>query len=97
MSKSFVIYYTPGASWKTDKPFMEQDLRAHGAYMKELYDKDQLTHGGPFLDSTGGMSIIRAEDMDEAKAILAADPAIINGVFKATLHPWFSVDWDSYG
>lgn len=96
MSKLFVIYYTPGESWQDGKPFTEQRLMDHGAYMKQLYDKGQLTHGGPFLDSTGGISIIKAENIEDAQAILAADPAIVNGVFKASLHPWFSVNWDEY-
>lgn len=96
MSKLFVIYYTPGKSWQDGKPFSEQDLRAHGAYMKKLYDNNQLLHGGPFLDSSGGMSIIQTESMESAEAILDADPAIVSGVFNGRLHPWFSVNWDDY-
>jgi uncharacterized protein YciI len=97
MSKLFVIYYTPGASWQDGKPFSEQDLRSHGAYMKQLYDNNQLLHGGPFLDDSGGISIIKAESIEQAQAILDADPAIVNAVYKGRLHPWFSVDWDNYG
>ena len=96
MSKLFVIYYTPGDSWQEGKPFMEQDLLAHGAYMKELYDDEVLTHGGPFLDDSGGMSIIKAESLEAAQAIVDADPGVVNGVFRARLHPWFSVNWDDY-
>ena len=96
MSKLFVIYYTPGPAWQADKPFSEQRLLEHGKYMKQLYDNGQLTHGGPFLDSSGGLSIIQAGDLESAGAIVAADPAVLTGVFKASLHPWFSVNWDTY-
>lgn len=96
MSQLFVIQYTPGPTWDPEKPVFEQNLRAHGGYMKQLYDAGQLTHGGPFTDNSGGLSIIRADDLEAAQAILAADPAIIDGVFVATLHPWLSVDWNSY-
>ena len=97
MSKLFVVHYVPGQSWEADKPFFEQNLLEHGKYMKQLYDKGQLTHGGPFTDDTGGLSVFHAESLEEAQKLLAADPAIINGVFQATLHPWFSVDWENYG
>jgi len=97
MSKLFVIYYTPGAAWQAGKPFSEQDLLAHGAYMKQLYDNNQLLHAGPFLDSRGGLTILQVDDIESAQAILDADPAILNGVFNAELHPWLSVNWDNYG
>ena len=97
MSKLFVIYYTRGDAWQEGKPFFEQDLSAHGAYMKQLYDNKQLLKGGPFLDDSGGMSLIKVETIEEAQAIVDADPAVVNGVFKAHLHPWYAVDWDEYG
>lgn len=97
MSKLFVIHYIPGPAWEADKRFFEQDLLGHGHYMKQLYDKGQLTHGGPLTDDTGGLSIFRAESIEEAQKLLAADPAIIDGVFQATVHPWFSVNWENYG
>ena len=96
MSQRFVIYYTPGPSWEADKPFSQQDLRDHGAYMKQLYDRGQLVSGGPFTDDSGGLAIIHAEDHTQAQAILDADPAIISGVFSGRVHPWFSVQWQDY-
>ncbi len=97
MSNLFVVHYSPGPTWEADKPFYEQNLLAHGQYMKQLYDQGQLTHGGPFTDNSGGLSIFNVETLAEAQEILAKDPAIISNVFVATLHPWFSVDWDTYG
>ena len=97
MSNLFVVHYSHGSSWEADKPFFEQNLLEHGNYMKRLYDKGHLTDGGPFTDDTGGLSIFRAESIEEAQKLLAADPAIIKGVFQATIHPWFSVDWETYG
>jgi uncharacterized protein YciI len=34
------------------------------------------------------MAIIRAADRAEAEAVLAADPAIVNGVFAADIRHW---------
>ena len=35
--QKFVINYTPGASWKTGKPWSDQGLYSHGEYMDGLY------------------------------------------------------------
>jgi uncharacterized protein YciI len=92
----FAIIYRPGPKWKPGTPFSEQDLRAHGAYIKDLYDCGILESGGPSVDDGGGLSVIRAESINEAHRLLARDPAIEVGVFQAELHPWMSVDWSVY-
>lgn len=92
----YLILYSPGPEWVAGKPFFEQKLMEHGSYMKQLYDAGTLLEGGPFTDHSGGLSIIRVEDEAAAKAVLAEDPALINGVFVAELRPWFRVDWPGY-
>ncbi len=93
----FVILYSPGPAWLPGKPIWEQPLQAHGDYIHSLYLRGVLVMAGPFTDSSGGMDIIDVADEKEAKAIMAADPGITEGIFTAQVHPWFSVDWKNYG
>ncbi len=84
----FVITYRPCTAWKAGVPMAEQGLKAHGAYMQSLLDGGRLFAGGGFVTSEGGMAIVYAETRTEAEALLAADPAIVSGIFVATIEHW---------
>jgi hypothetical protein len=60
----------------------------HRDYMQKLLDAGKLVLGGPYADGTGGMALIEVETEEEAAAILADDPAIVNGVFIGELRQW---------
>ena len=83
----FVVLYRPGPAWRTGQP-MSAQLGPHGAYMRQLFDDGRLFAGGGYASNDGGMAMIRAADIAEARAILAADPAITGGVFEADLKHW---------
>jgi hypothetical protein len=52
------------------------------------FDKAEL-FGGTFLDDAGGgFGVVRAESRDEAAAMLAADPAITEGVMTGVVRRW---------
>jgi catechol 2,3-dioxygenase-like lactoylglutathione lyase family enzyme/uncharacterized protein YciI len=89
----WVGVYARGPKWLPGKSFREQPLREHGAYMLKLFREGKLRDGGPFLDDDGGLTVFLAKDEAEARALLAADPAIRDGVFTARLHPWYPVEW----
>lgn len=84
----FLFVYRPGPSWRPGVPMREQDLRAHGAYHAQLVRDGRSVAGGGFVGMDGGMAIVRAADLAEAQAMLAADPAIVNGVFAADVRHW---------
>ena len=88
MKKYFTIIYSRGPNWKGDLNWTEQSLLTHGQYMSELSKQGILILGGPFDDGTGGQSVIKVENMSLAEQILKKDPAILEGVFTATIHPW---------
>ena len=69
----------------------------HGANMHELHQLGILIEGGPFLDHSGGMALIKVDSRAQAEKILMADPAVISGVFSAELRPRMRVDWENYG
>ena len=88
--------YRPGPSWLAGKPLAEQPLKEHGRYMIELYGKGTLKFAGPFLDDSGGAMVMEADTEADAKALVAADPAVKGGVMLADLRPWRLVDWEPY-
>ena len=84
----YLLIYKAGPAWLAGKPLSQQGLRPHGAYMKSLFDDGRLVAGGPMTDTEGGLAIIRVASAEEAKKVLAADPAIVSGIFTAEVHPW---------
>jgi uncharacterized protein YciI len=91
---TYLVVYTPGPAWLAGKPLAEQPLRDHGRYILSLYVKGSLKFGGPFSDNAGGAAAFEAASDEEARAVVAADPAVISGVLVAELHPWRLVDWE---
>ncbi|MBA3869244.1 MAG: hypothetical protein H0X30_08825 [Anaerolineae bacterium] len=91
----FVINYTPGTAWIVGKSISEQPLMEHSAYLQHLFDEQRLLFAGPFLDNAGGMAVIGVQNEVEAQAIVDHDPAILNKIFQASLHPWLTL-FDSY-
>ncbi|WP_114953316.1 YciI family protein [Sphingosinicella terrae] len=84
----FVIHYRPGPAWVAGRPMGEQNLRPHGLYYRDLLQQGRVFAGGGFVGEDGGLAIIRAASRAEAEAILAADPAIRDGIFAAELRQW---------
>jgi uncharacterized protein YciI len=93
---TYLVVYRPGPSWLAGKPLAEQPLREHGRYMVELYGKGTLKFAGPFLDDSGGAMVIEADGEAEAKALVAADPAVKGAIMVADVRPWRLVDWEPY-
>ena len=90
---AFLVVYRPGPAFLPGKPLSQQPLREHGIYILSLHVKGALKEAGPFGDDTGGAAVFEAADETEARAIVAADPAVTSGIFLADLHPWTLVDW----
>jgi uncharacterized protein YciI len=84
----FLFLFRPGPAWRPGVPMRQQDLRAHAAYHARLLAEGRSFAGGGYVGEDGGLAIVRAADMAEARAMLAADPAIVNGVFVAELRQW---------
>lgn len=98
MKKSyFLILHIPGPAWKEGEGFQNQNLMEHGKYIHSLYKQGIAIEGGPFLDNTGGLAIVTADDMAAAEEIVKNDPATISGVFTADIRPWLRVDWENFG
>jgi uncharacterized protein YciI len=55
------------------------------------FDKGISFAAGPTTDAPGGIVIVRAPSLDEAKALMAADPGVSSGIFSAAIHAWTPV------
>lgn len=86
------VIYAPGPNWISGIPVTAQNLTTHQQYMKELHESGKLVSAGPFLDElSGGMAILQLADSDETNEIIRNDPAVREGVLKASLRPWYIV------
>jgi uncharacterized protein len=65
-------------------------LADHLTYMIGLERAGKLFASGPFGDGTrgDGMTIVRAADEAEARAIAMQDPFVVNGIRTFTIQPW---------
>jgi uncharacterized protein YciI len=85
----FVILYKQGPAWKEGVPMRQQEaIIPHFKYMKKLFDAGTILEAGPTLDEPGGVVILKAKDLDEAKAIMAADPSVTLHMFVGEVHSW---------
>lgn len=76
----FAIIYRPGPAWKTGVPMAEQGLGEHARYMKRLVDQGVIHTAGP-LGADGGLVLLHIRDLAAAEALVAADPAVRDGLF----------------
>lgn len=93
---TFLVIYRPGPAWLPGKPVSEQPLTEHGKYMLSLFVKGSMKFAGPLTDNAGGAVVLDVADEAEAKAIVAADPAVRAGIFVYEMHPWGLVQWEKY-
>lgn len=71
-----------------DKSTFDKFVPAHVAYVKDLVVKGHQAKTGYWGERGGGMLIFQATSLDEAKAIVQADPLIQNNCVTYELHEW---------
>lgn len=91
--RTYAVIYEIGRGWQMGKPIEEQALAQHYDFLQYLFQQGILIEGGPYLDDSGGLALIRAEDIDAAWEIVEQDPAVLNEVFVPEIHPWFQGNW----
>lgn len=63
-------------------------VRDHVAFLRSLDREGRLVLAGPFDDGSGGLVVIRATSLDEARAIAARDPFVARGARDADVRAW---------
>ncbi|MGB3137354.1 MAG: YciI family protein [Nodosilinea sp.] len=71
-----------------NKANFDRFVPAHAAYVKDLIAQGHRAKSGYWAEYGGGMLLFEAGSMDEARAIVAADPLIQNRCVEYELHEW---------
>ena len=87
--KLYVMLSKPAVAPDKLQPF----LAAHLEYMIGLEKRGLVFASGPLADGEGpptgqGLTVLRAKDADEARALAEADPFFINGLRSFELKEW---------
>jgi len=90
---SWLIVLRPVREEMPFEPTEEEDriVGEHFAYLRRLRAEGKLLVAGPSQAGVGdtfGIAVIDTEDEAEARAVLEADPAIVNGVMTGELRPF---------
>jgi len=62
-------------------------IEQHFAFLDGLRQQGKLVLAGPALDGAFGVAILKITGLDEARTIVATDPAVVAGLFTPSLHP----------
>ncbi len=73
---------------RTGAAFEEPLIRRHVEYLRKLDREGRLVLCGPFTDYRGGMVIIRAASLEEARGIAADDPFVSEGAETFEVRTW---------
>ena len=87
--KFYVVLSKPAVAPDNLQPF----LSAHLEYMIGLEKRGHVFASGPLTDGEGppsgqGLTVLRAKDANEARALAEADPFFINGLRSYELKEW---------
>jgi len=88
MKQFFAVLYGPGRRWVEGKSIFEQPLDGHIAYVKSLSDDGTVLMAGPFADDDAGLTILQADNLEEANLIIAEDPDVREDVLRADVRCW---------
>ena len=65
-------------------------VAAHLEYLKDLKAKGKILCGGPMVDFTWGLTVLKADSIEEAKTLLENDPGMKHGLFlDCEIIPWY--------
>jgi uncharacterized protein YciI len=88
---SSLVFLRPHREEMPFEPTEEESriVGEHYAYLVSLRDQGKLVVAGPsvVLGDTIGIGVLDVDDEAEARAIVAADPAVVSGVMTADIRP----------
>jgi uncharacterized protein len=89
--KQYVLAFLKKGSKTVDSSQRNQLLQGHLKNIGRLAKEGKLLLAGPFLDKgdLAGIFIFNVTTIEEAKNLVATDPAVKAGLFSIELHPWY--------
>ena len=89
MAHYLAIYRPPRPTFDQDATEEEERvIGTHFQYLKRLLAEGKLLIAGPCEDASMGIAVIECENDEEARNILAADPAVQGSVFTGEIKPY---------
>ncbi len=93
MRRYVLVILKTGPTRVPDGEARKAMFAGHMANIQRLSKEGRLAVAGPFGDGKGsdwrGLFVFAVESIDEAKALVATDPVIINGEMIADYHIWY--------
>ena len=68
--------------------FQASVIDAHYAFLDRLRQQGQLELAGPFTDKSGGVYLIKAANLEEARALAFSDPVHTSKSSIVTVYEW---------
>ena len=64
--------------------------QSHLQYLRDLKTKGRIIAAGPMVDFTWALMLLRADSLEEARAVVENDPAVKSGLFTdLKIEPWY--------
>jgi uncharacterized protein YciI len=92
MAVVYMVFLRKAPGWTAGETPEHQALQeAHLANIRALWEARKLVIAGPMGDDGDlrGIFVFDVATLDEAKALVASDPAVKAGRLVAEIHPWW--------
>ena len=84
----FLLRWSPGPTFPPGLTFRNAPLDDHIAYIKTALADGNVKYAGPFVDGSGGMTVIQAPSLADARAFAENDPAFVRGAIVVEIKEW---------
>jgi uncharacterized protein YciI len=89
MAHFLLLYRPPRPTFESDATEEENRVIGdHFRYLKDLLAKGKLLIAGPCEDASMGIAVIECGNEEEARKVVAADPAVVARVFSCEVKPY---------
>jgi uncharacterized protein YciI len=87
---NYLLLYRPPRPTFAEDATEEEDriIGEHFQYLKSLLAQGKLLIAGPCEDASLGLAVIECENDEEARKVMAADPAVRGRVFTCEMKPY---------
>lgn len=93
MKSYFFVILKTGTNTTADKELINESFRGHLDNIHRLVDEGKLIVAGPFGKNESnfrGLFILNnIKTLDEAKALMQSDPAVMNKLLDYEIHTWY--------
>ncbi len=92
MKQYFFVMLKVGPKRDQDSATTAKIQEGHMAHLTKMYNEGKMDLAGPMLDKweTKGICVYNVATIEEVKALVDQDPAIVSGRLIAEIHTWYA-------